>query len=375
MTAKKRTLSDVPHEILAAAQKAGFEQEEKERSGSFLQLDDDVVVSSVNDAFAGKAEMLDIRVALDKYDWLTDYYGRLVPEDKDEYTKRAEEKPGGGYFIRILPGADLDFPLQSCLMISADEGEQRVHNIIIAEEGSDARIISGCALHEGVQKSLHIGVSEFFVKKNANLNFTMVHNWAPESRVRPRTVTVVDDHATFTSNYVCLNPLKDIQMYPAAVCRGRESVANLASILYASKKSVLDVGGKAVLEGAGSRAEIVSRAIARDDATIIARGLLEGKNSPVKAHLECRGLLLSDGAVIHAIPELVADHKDVDMSHEAAVGRIADKEIHYLMSRGLSRDAATSTIVRGFMDVDIMGLPAHLKDEVADIVDTMAEGL
>jgi hypothetical protein len=52
------------------------------------------------------------------------------------------------------------------------------------------------------------------------------------------------------------------------------------------------------------------------------------------------------------------------MSHEAAVGKIAQEEIAYLMSRGLSEEEATSTIVRGFLSVDIEGLPQQLKLEM-----------
>ena len=52
------------------------------------------------------------------------------------------------------------------------------------------------------------------------------------------------------------------------------------------------------------------------------------------------------------------------MSHEAAVGKIAREEITYLMSRGLSEEEAISTIVRGFLSVDIPGLPPQLKAEI-----------
>jgi len=83
----------------------------------------------------------------------------------------------------------------------------------------------------------------------------------------------------------------------------------------------------------------------------------------VKAHLECRGLILN-GGTIHAIPELEGKVDGVEMSHEAAVGKIAQEEIFYLMSRGLSEDEATATIVRGFLSVDIPGLPPQLKAEI-----------
>ena len=54
----------------------------------------------------------------------------------------------------------------------------------------------------------------------------------------------------------------------------------------------------------------------------------------------------------------------VELSHEAAVGKIAQEEIEYLMARGLDEDEATSTIVRGFLNVEIMGLPAELQESI-----------
>ncbi|MEJ2323655.1 MAG: SufD family Fe-S cluster assembly protein, partial [Nitrospirota bacterium] len=89
-----------------------------------------------------------------------------------------------------------------------------------------------------------------------------------------------------------------------------------------------------------------------------------GEAPDVKVHRECRGLILSEKGTIHAIPELEGKLRDIDITHEAAVGKIADEEIRYLMSRGLSSDEATSAIVRGFLDVDIKGLPEGLREEI-----------
>jgi Fe-S cluster assembly scaffold protein SufB len=52
------------------------------------------------------------------------------------------------------------------------------------------------------------------------------------------------------------------------------------------------------------------------------------------------------------------------MSHEAAVGKIAEEEIQYLMARGLTCEEATAAIVRGFLDVEIKGLPENLQAEM-----------
>lgn len=124
----------------------------------------------------------------------------------------------------------------------------------------------------------------------------------------------------------------------------------------------MDVGGRIFLKEPDTRAEIISRAIT-NGGNIIARGDLIGEVPGIKAHLECRGLILKGGS-IHAIPELQGKVDGVEMSHEAAVGKIAQEEILYLMSRGLSEDEATATIVRGFLSVDIPGLPPQLKAEI-----------
>ncbi|MDP2800036.1 MAG: SufD family Fe-S cluster assembly protein, partial [Deltaproteobacteria bacterium] len=118
-----------------------------------------------------------------------------------------------------------------------------------------------------------------------------------------------------------------------------------------------------ILKAPDTRAEIISRAISTGG-KIIARGLLVGEVPGIKAHLECKGLILSEKGIIRAIPELEGQASGVDMSHEAAVGKIAQEEIEYLMARGLSEEEATSTIVRGFLNVQIDGLPAELQAEI-----------
>ena len=72
--------------------------------------------------------------------------------------------------------------------------------------------------------------------------------------------------------------------------------------------------------------------------------------------------------MIHAIPELEGKATELEMTHEAAVGKIAREEVEYLMARGLTEDEATAAIVRGFLNVDIMGLPEPLQRELDDII-------
>ncbi len=334
----------------------GVDTQENARAGSFIQKDRSVIhCKSHRDGL----EIMGISQAAARYEWLRDYIWKSVNPDTDKFTAQVKEIPHEGYFIRTLPGVKIAQPVQSCLYIAKEGFSQNVHNIVVAEEDSEIHIITGCATAPHLTKGLHVGVSEFYVKKGARLTFTMIHEWGEKVSVRPRTVTHVEAGGILVSNYISLKPVGNLQMFPTTYLDGENAVARFNSVLVAAKGSHLDVGSRVILNAPNTRAEIISRGIT-SGGTIIARGDLVGNYPGIKAHLECKGLILNEG-LMHAVPELRATVPGVEMSHEAAVGKIDRREIEYLMARGLDEDEAVSTIVRGFLNVDIEGLPPSLK--------------
>ena len=73
-------LEELGEEELA---RAGVEKSGRERSGSFVQIDGTVVHRK---ALEKGLEILGTREALEKYDWLWDYYWKVVAVDSDKYT-------------------------------------------------------------------------------------------------------------------------------------------------------------------------------------------------------------------------------------------------------------------------------------------------
>jgi len=241
LKAEKHNAKDLPEiedKYKQAFLDVGYDPEGAERSGSFLQVDHSVLCSKV---MQEGVEIMSTTDALEKYSWLSDYWWHAVAPDKDVYTQQVDRKQTHGYFLRTLPGVKTTYPLQSCLFTGQEGLSQNVHNIIIAEEGSELHIITGCSVAEKVQSALHLGVSEFYVKKNAKITFTMIHNWAPEVEVRPRSGIIVEENGVFIGNYVCLNPVKDLQMYPVTYCK-KNARATSQSIIYASKDSKIAYG-------------------------------------------------------------------------------------------------------------------------------------
>jgi len=351
-----RTLSDEDkHQLLMA----GVDVEERERSGSFLHMNHSGVhCKSSNPG----VEILDIKQALKLYDGLPEYWWKLVDPNKDEFTRATYENLHGGYFIRSKKGVKVEEPVQSCLFIKGDKVGQNVHNIVIVEEDSEMHIITGCAVSHNTREAAHLGISEFYIKKGGKLTFTMIHNWGEQTAVRPRSAGIIEEDGVFLNNYVLLKPVKDLQMYPTLTLNGRGAVARFNSVIVAPEGSHVDTGNRILLNAPDTRGEIIARTLTTGG-KIINRGHIAGNAVPARGHLECKGLILNSG-IIHAIPELEGTLPGVELSHEAAVGKIAQEEIEYLMARGLDEDEATSTIVRGFLNVDIMGLPKELQEVV-----------
>ena len=341
-----------------------------QRSATFLQKDHSPVhFSSSQEGI----EVTSLSKALEADGWLERYLWRALEADTDKFTAHLGVRETDGYLIRSLPGVKTTLPVQACLYLGHKNLAQRVHNIIVAEEDSELHIITGCSSHP-MSKGLHLGVTEFYVKRGAKLTFTMIHNWSPDIEVRPRSGAIVEENAVFMSNFVAMKRVHTMQMYPTTECIGPNARVRLNSVLVAQPGSLMDVGSRVLLDGPGSRAEIISRAISTGG-DIVARGDIQGNAPGVKGHLECHGLLLAEKGTIHAVPELTGRLPGIDLSHEAAVGKIAEEEVEYLMSRGLSRDEATAMIVRGFLKVEIEGLPPMLEAELKKAIEDSEEAL
>ncbi|NLA38641.1 MAG: SufD family Fe-S cluster assembly protein [Methanomicrobiales archaeon] len=347
----------------------GLEVGMQNRCGSFFQIDQNVVQTTCG---AEGIEMLPIKAALEKYDWMRDYYWNAVPADADKYTKYvAKQETPQGLVVIAHPGVKVAMPLQACLFLR-DGPVQHVHNIFIAREESEIHIISGCASSWQKKHGAHIGVTEIYVGKGARVTSTMIHNWNSGISVFPRSATIVEEGGIYLSNYVCMQPVNRVIMYPMARLVGKNAVARFSSIVVATPGSFLDLGSRAILGAEQTSTELISRAITTGG-TVISRGHILGEKENTRGHIECKGLILKDGT-IHAIPEIEGTLTGTELSHEAAVGKIARHEIEYLMARGLSEDDATATIIRGFLDVKIGGLPEVLQRQIDDAIDKAESG-
>ncbi|MEM1545859.1 MAG: SufD family Fe-S cluster assembly protein [Candidatus Methanomethylicia archaeon] len=368
---ESKPLEHVTDDLAQRASIVGVDLNGRGRAGTYIQIDHSPLLEK---SMLSDVEVMSIGKALEEYDWLLEYYWNALNVDTDKFTALAELKRNEGFFVRVRRGVKVELPVQTCLYLRTSKLSQNLHNIILVEEDSELHVVTGCASPR-VAEGLHVGVSEFYVKNGGKLTYTMVHAWAEDVDVRPRTGVILEDNASFISIYVNLHPVRTLQMMPKIRINGVNSRVSLISVITASGKSYFDVGGEVYIKGDFGRAEIVSKTIAKDNGKAISRGVIIGEGRGVKGHLECRGIMLTPSASIIAIPQLEARSRDVELTHEAAIGKIAEDEIYYLVARGFSEEEATSIILRGFMDIDIKDLPPILVTQIKKTLDIVAKTL
>ena len=74
------------------------------------------------------------------------------------------------------------------------------------------------------------------------------------------------------------------------------------------------------------------------------------------------------------IPDIIIENDDIDLGHEAKIGRISDGDIYYLMSRGISEEEAKAMLVRGFAEPISKALPLEYAVEMNRLIDLEFEG-
>ena len=84
--------------------------------------------------------------------------------------------------------------------------------------------------------------------------------------------------------------------------------------------------------------------------------------------------MLDDESQSDTIPAIIVENDNVDLGHEAKIGRISDEAIFYLMTRGISEEEARAMLVRGFVEPISKELPLEYAVEMNNLINLELEG-
>jgi Fe-S cluster assembly protein SufB len=369
---------DLPEQMKATYEKLGIpEAERKYLAGVTAQYESEVVFHRNRDDLAAQGILFtDMDTALREYpDIVKQYFGTVIPPGDNKFAALNSSVWSGGSFIYVPPGVEVEMPLQAYFRINSENAGQFERTLIIADEGSQVHYIEGCSAPVYTSDSLHSAVVEIIVKPRARVTYTTIQNWSPNvyNLVTKRARVEAYGHMEWIDGNI---GSKLTMKYPSVYLVGEGATGEVLSVAYAGAGQHQDAGAKMIHAAPNTSSKIVSKSISKDGGITTYRGLVrvdEGAHG-CKSHVQCDALILDEDSTSKTLPYMEVGERDAEIGHEATVSKIADEQLFYLMSRGLSEEQAMSMVVNGFIEPITRTLPMEYAVEWSRLIELQMEG-
>lgn len=276
--------------------------------------------------------------------------GEAVARNTTAHIDIVTKTDKSGIDIVIKPGTKKE-SVHIPVVLSQSGLTEMVYNDFHVGDDCDVTIVAGCGIHNsGDQMSRHDGIHTFYIGKNSHVKYVEKHygsgDGTGERIMNPETVVILGENSFMELETVQIRGVDSTKRST------RATLADGARIIVTEKlmthgKQYAETSFDVNLDGEGSSANVISRAVARDDSRQLFLAKINGNNR-CAGHSECDAIIM-DNAKISAIPEITANHLDAELIHEAAIGKIAGDQITKLMTLGLTEAEAEAQIVNGFL--------------------------
>ena len=257
---------------------------------------------------------------------------------------------GSGIDIHIKPGTKNE-SVHIPVVLSQSGLKDLVYNDFFVGEGANVVIVAGCGIHNcGNQDSQHDGVHRFFVEKNAKVKYVEKHYGEGDGTgkriLNPVTEVHLGEGSAMEMEMVQIKGVDStVRTTHADVAAGASLVVRERLMTHGEQRAESIYVTE--LNGDGSRADVVSRSVAKDSSYQKFDSRITG-NAACTGHTECDAIIMGNARIL-AVPQLEANNIDAALIHEAAIGKIAGEQIIKLMTLGLTEQEAEEQIVSGFL--------------------------
>ena len=257
------------------------------------------------------------------------------------------DKPGIDIIIKpFTKNESVHIPV----IISKTGHSEMVYNDFYIGEGADVTIVAGCGIHNtGDSESRHDGIHTFYVGKNAKMRYVEKHYGAGDGNgknvMNPTTVIEMAEGSYVEMDTVQIKGVDSTdRLTTAKIAKGATLIVSEKLMTHGKQSATtkFDVD----LDGENSATHVISRSVARDESRQLFLSNVNGNNA-CNGHTECDAIVM-DSAVVSAIPQILANHTDASLIHEAASGKIAGEQLTKLMTLGLTEKEAEEQIINGF---------------------------
>jgi len=369
---------NLPAEMKATYEKLGIpEAERKYLAGVTAQYESEVVYHKNREDLEAQGILFtDMDTALREHPEIVKrWFGTIIPPGDNKFSALNTAVWSGGSFIYIPPGVECEMPLQAYFRINQENAGQFERTLIIADEGAQVHYIEGCSAPVYTTDSLHSAVVELVALPGARITYTTIQNWSNNvyNLVTKRARAEAEAHVEWIDGNI---GSRLTMKYPSVYLMGPKASGEVLSVAYAGPGQHQDAGAKMVHAAPETTSKIVSKSISKDGGITTYRGLVRVEEGAYgcKSHVQCDALILDEDSVSNTKPYMEVGERDAQIGHEATVSKVADEQLFYLMSRGLSEEQAMGMIVNGFIEPITRTLPMEYAVEWSRLIELQMEG-
>lgn len=221
------------------------------------------------------------------------------------------------------------------------------------------------------QKCLHNGIIRTIANENAKLNVTIVNLLNEESDNFEAIENKLEKNSKVNYTIIDIGGKTSVSNYYSNVI-GENAYNDLKSIYLGIGEQRKDINYIAELRGTKTNIDIDVQGALKDSAKKNFKGTIDFKKGSKKAkgneNEYC--MLLSDKAKSIALPMLLCTEEDVEGNHSTASGKVDEKQLFYIMTRGISYKEAVKLIVKSKFNKIIERISDEdLKEEVLSEID------
>lgn len=236
--------------------------------------------------------------------------------------------------------AEIDFKFD-------DENAALIDNIeITANENTKSTVIIKYTSNQE-NESYHNGIIKAKAEKNAELNIILVNLMNTKSNNFLAIENEFEENAKINYTIVDFGGKHSITNYYSNLL-GDNCDNQLNTIYLGKENQVFDLNYIGELRGKKSNIDIEVQGALKDTSKKHFKGTIDFKKGCKKAtgneNEAC--MLLSDTAKSIALPMLLCSEEEVEGNHSSSAGKIGEKELFYIMSRGFELKEAMKLMVR-----------------------------